>query len=307
MKTEKYNLIFKLAAMGEHKVVIRFTDNTEDFVVLNVMDKIDKVIEERVEYICDSLYHNENENPPYAFEPVSNQGESLGKANLVLQKNIFGKLDASQVQKVEKCAVNYVRSKWFIDGDFRKPRKLYGDFYRCMDFEYITHLFYLLSEFDDSALALNTADTYLEWAADVFELRVNPDLHEEERGKEEAQMLGVYFLYFKRLLDKLKAKGMTEKYNKIQSLWEKVMDRVAAETETYKAAITEHFYDNAGFGPTAGALCESGRGESAEKYGDLGKISKLVGFNSEIYFSNCFKKYMEISPKNYRKKYENKI
>ena len=44
VKTEKYNLIFKPAAMGEHKVVIRFTDNTEDFVVLNVMDKIWKII-----------------------------------------------------------------------------------------------------------------------------------------------------------------------------------------------------------------------------------------------------------------------
>lgn len=40
---------------------------------------------------------------------------------------------------------------------------------------------------------------------------------------------------------------------------------------------------------------------------DIQKISKLVGFSSEIYFSNCFKKYMEISPKNYRKKYEEKI
>lgn len=40
---------------------------------------------------------------------------------------------------------------------------------------------------------------------------------------------------------------------------------------------------------------------------DIRKISKLVGFSSEIYFSNCFKKYMEISPKNYRKKYEEKI
>ena len=284
VKTEKYNLIFKPVAMGEHKVVIRFTDNTEDFVVLNVMDKIDKVIEERIEYICNSLYHNENENPPYAFEPVSNQGESLGKANLVLQKNIYGKLDASQVQKVENCAVHYVRPKWFIDGDFRKPRKLYGDFYRCMDFEYIAHLFYLLSEFDDSVLALNSADTYLEWAADVFELRVDPDLHEEERGKEEAQMLGVYFLYFNRLLEKLKSKGMTEKYNKIQSLWEKVMDRVAAETETYKAAITEHFYDNAGFGPTAGALCESGRGESAEKYGDL--LLANIGYSNDFRAQN---------------------
>lgn len=283
-KKGKYNLTFKPVAMGEHKVVIRFTDNTEDFVVLNVMDKIDKVIEERVEYICNTLYHDENGNPPYAFEPISNQGESLGKANLVLQKNLLGKLDASQVQKVEKCAVNYVRPKWFVNGDFMKPRKLYGDFYRCMDFEYIAHLFYLLSEFDDSVLALNTADTYLEWAADVFELRVNPDLHEEERGKEEAQMLGVYFLYFNRLLDKLKAKGMTTKYEKIQSIWEKVMDRVAAETETYKAAITEHFYDNAGFGPTAGALCESGRGESAKKYGDL--LLANIGYSNDFRAQN---------------------
>ena len=40
---------------------------------------------------------------------------------------------------------------------------------------------------------------------------------------------------------------------------------------------------------------------------EIGEISKLVGFSSEIYFSNCFKKYMEISPRNYRKKYEEKI
>ena len=67
-----------------------------------------------------------------------------------------------------------------------------------MDFEYIAHLFYLLSEFEDETLVLNTADTYLEWATEIFELRVNPELHQEERGKEESQMLGVYFLYFER-------------------------------------------------------------------------------------------------------------
>jgi len=37
---------------------------------------------------------------------------------------------------------------------------------------------------------------------------------------------------------------------------------------------------------------------------DIRRISKLVGFDSEIYFSNCFKKHMNISPRNYRKKYE---
>lgn len=37
------------------------------------------------------------------------------------------------------------------------------------------------------------------------------------------------------------------------------------------------------------------------------KIAKLVGFHSDIYFSNCFKKYVNISPRDYRKKYEGKL
>lgn len=49
--------------MGEHKIVLRFDNDTEDFVVLNVMDKIETVIEERVEYICDKLYHDETIYP----------------------------------------------------------------------------------------------------------------------------------------------------------------------------------------------------------------------------------------------------
>ena len=59
-----------------------------------------------------------------------------------------------------------------------------------------------------------------------------------------------------------------EQYNKIKAIWESVMDKIDGEAKTYKAAITEHFYDNAGFGPTAGALCESGRIESAKQYGE---------------------------------------
>ena len=285
-KDDKRNcqFAFKPQSMGEHKLVFKFNDDTEDFVVFNVMDNIEKVIEERVAYICDTLYTGENGNPAYAFEPISNQGESLGKANLVLKKNLLGKLEADQVQKVEKCAVEYVRKKWFIDGDFKKPRKLYGSFYRCMDFEYIGHLFYLLSEFDDSVLKLNDSDTYLSWAAEVFDLRVNPDLHEEERGKEESQMLGVYFLYFNDLMKKLKEKGLTEEYERIQSLWEKVIDRVDKEAPSYKAAITEHFYDNAGFGPTAGALSECQKEESAKRYGKL--LLANIGYSNDFRAQN---------------------
>lgn len=39
---------------------------------------------------------------------------------------------------------------------------------------------------------------------------------------------------------------------------------------------------------------------------NLQRIAELVGFSSDIYFSNCFKKYAGISPRNYRKKYESK-
>lgn len=280
----KYRIAFRPCAMGEHKVVITLSDGTEDFVVLNVMDRLDRVIDERAEYICNELYSGPDGSTPYAFEPVSHQGESLGKLNLVLKKNLLGTLDKEQVRKVEESAVYYVRPKWFMDGDFRKPEKLYGDFYRCMDFEYIAHLFFLLSEFNSEVLVLNAPETYLSWAADVFNLRVNPDLHVDGRGKEEAQMLGVYFLYFKDLLKKLKEHKMTEQYDVITKLWDKVISRIDREAKTYKAAITEHFYDNAGFGPTAGALAGSGKEESAVKYGQL--LLANIGYSNDFRAQN---------------------
>lgn len=39
---------------------------------------------------------------------------------------------------------------------------------------------------------------------------------------------------------------------------------------------------------------------------NIQKIAKLVGFNSEIYFSSCFKRCVGLSPRDYRKKYEEK-
>ncbi|MGL9730823.1 hypothetical protein [Enterococcus sp. DIV0756] len=282
---ERQVITFNPDFLGEHKIIFTLNDGTEDFIVLNVMDDIATVIEERAAYICDVLYSGENGTTPYSFEPVSNQGESLGKLNLVLKKNLLGKLDARQVRKVEESAVYYVKNKWFVNGDFTRPQKLYGDFYRCMDFEYIGHLFYLLSEFEDEILQHHSSETYLSWAAEVFDLRVNPDLHEDARGKEEAQMLGVYFLYIQDLLKKLKEHGLTKKYETINRLWNRVTSRVDSETLSYKAAITEHFYDNAGFGPTAGALSEAGLKESAEKYGEL--LLANIGYSNDFRAQNA--------------------
>lgn len=284
LKKEKYIVSFIPNHLGEHEAIIHFSDNTEDFIIFNVMNNIENVIEERVEYICSSLYQGKEGVEPYSFSPVSNQGESLGKLNLVLKKNLLGNLDPIQVQKVEESAVKYVREKWFEDGNFAKPKKLYGDFYRCMDFEYIGHLFFLLSEFDNEILRINSSEEYLSWAADVFNLRVNPELHDNDRGKEESQMLGVYFLYIQDLLEKLKTHGLIEKYNTISRLWEKVTERVNKESDTYKAAITEHFYDNAGFGPTAGALSESQFETGSKKYGQL--LLANIGYSNDFRAQN---------------------
>ncbi|MFQ9629199.1 MAG: hypothetical protein ACLR1F_15775 [Enterococcus avium] len=278
-------ITFNPEFLGEHKIIFTLKDGTEDFIVLNVMDDLTTVIEERAAYICDVLYSGESGAIPYSFEPVSNQGESLGKLNLVLKKNLLGKLDAQQVRKVEESAIYYVKNKWFVDGDFTRPQKLYGDFYRCMDFEYIGHLFYLLSEFEDEVLQHHSSETYLSWAVEVFDLRVNPDLHEDARGKEEAQMLGVYFLYIQGLLNKLKEHGLTKKYETTNRLWNRVTSRVDSETLSYKAAITEHFYDNAGFGPTAGALSEAGLKESTEKYGEL--LLANIGYSNDFRAQNA--------------------
>ena len=63
------------------------------------------------------------------------------------------------------------------------------------------------------------------------------------------------------------------------------------------------------FGKTPLEVLNDIRLEYAKQYlirtdHDIQTISRNVGFNSEIYFSNCFKKKMGLSPLKYRKKYE---
>lgn len=265
---------------GEHKITIEIDDQSFDSIILNVMEPIKTIIENRSRYISDVLFNGADSENPYSYSPLSNQGESLGKLSLVLKNNLLGKVNAKEVQQVEASCVHYIREKWFENGEFTKPVYLYGDFYRCMDFEYIAHVFYLLSQFDQDILQLNEPDTYLSWAADVFSLRVNPDLHNTPRGKEEAQMLGVFFLYIDELMAELKNRGLTEKYEEISALWSNIAQTVAKDSSTYKAAVTEHFYDNAGFGPAAGALASTKHHNAAKRYGEL--VLANIGFSNDF-------------------------
>ncbi|WP_047013828.1 hypothetical protein [Paenibacillus sp. IHB B 3415] len=280
-----YNSALIFEEPGEHKVSIVLDNSKIDSIIINVMRPIRSIFTNRAHYISNVLYSGNEGDIPYSYSPISNQGESLGKLSFILKKNLLvDSPDVSEVQKVEESCVNYIRPKWFVNGDFLKPAFLYGEFYRCMDFEYIGHVFYLLSRFDHNILKYNNPDTYLEWAAEVFRLRVNPDLHQTARGKEEAQMLGTFFLYINGLLDELKNRGLTEKYNEICALWSDLAAKVAKDSETYNAAVTEHFYDNAGFGPAAGALASSGHSNAAKKYGEL--LLANIGFSNDFRAQN---------------------
>ncbi|AKP65218.1 hypothetical protein FC99_GL001945 [Levilactobacillus koreensis JCM 16448] len=268
--------------VGEHNLRIYLTDGRSDLIVFNVMAAVRDLIETRVDWLTKNAYNGKTTKPYDAFTPISNQGESLGKLSLILQTNLLHQTDktADQVREVEASAVNYVKPKWFTNGDFFKPVNLYGDFYRDMDFEYIGHVYYLLAQFDEDVLQLNSPATYLKWAAQVFNMRVNADLHTSQRGKEEAHTLGVYFLYINDLLAALKKHGLTEEYEQIKGCWEEATQRVAAHSGEYQAAITEHFYDNAGFGPATGALANAGYVKEARLYAELLKAN--IGYSNDF-------------------------
>lgn len=268
--------------VGEHCLRIYLADGRSDLIVFNVMAAVRNLIETRVDWLTKHAYNGKRQRPYDAFTPISNQGESLGKLSLILQTNLLHQTSKTpvQVREVEASAVNYVKPKWFTDGDFFKPVNLYGDFYRDMDFEYIGHVYYLLAQFDADILQLHSPATYLKWAAQVFNMRVNADLHTSQRGKEEAHTLGVYFLYINKLLAALKQHGLTDEYQQIKNCWEEATQRVAANSRDYQAAITEHFYDNAGFGPATGALANAGYIQEARRYAELLKAN--IGYSNDF-------------------------
>lgn len=282
-KLEGRYLEYAVSGGGEHQIIIEFDNGKTDMIVFNKMNSIKQLLRQRADYIIEHAYLGPEGTPAYGFAPISNQGESIGKMNFVIQECLLDptvKNRAQKIRLVEESAVKYVREKWFENGDFRRPRKLYGDFYRVMDLEYIAHLYFLLSQCDDQVLRLHTAKDYLKWAAEVLNVRVNPNLHEDPRGKAEAQMLGQYFLYVEDLLEALKAKGLDKEEREIETAWQNTTERIAKTSNQLSAAVTEHFYDNAGFGPAAGALALAGYSHASRIYGELLKAN--IGYSNDF-------------------------
>jgi hypothetical protein len=279
-----FELEIQMILPGERKLGIVLDNGKTDSVVFNVIEPVKEIIEARTDYICRNLYQGEDAETPYAFLPISNQGESLGKLILVLMKNRIGTFELDQLRKVENSAVHYIKLKWFENGDFYHPAKLYGEFYRIFDLDYVAHVFYLLSKFDGNQLVHQRPADYLKWAAEVMMVRLDENYHEDEREKKETQMLGVYTLFIKELLRGLVEHNMTEEHERLSRLWAAAGERIRLDSGEYKGAVTEHFYDNAGFGPTCEALCLLNHTKEAKRYGEL--LLANIGYSNDFRAQN---------------------
>jgi hypothetical protein len=113
---------------------------------------------------------------------------------------------------------------------------------------------------------------------------MDEQLHEEERERKETQMLGVYILFIEELLGDLERSALQGTYMCLSGLWKAASERLRNESGSYEAAVTEHFYDNAGFGPTFEALSRAGYLEEARRYGEL--LLANIGFANDFRSQN---------------------
>lgn len=278
-KSKRLRAVLSLKSAGELKLTARLASGKCDVLVGNVLEPIHSILEQRAAWLCDNSFNTAQATRPYAFLPLSNQGESLGKLSFILMKNLLSPPVPAQVHKVEVSAFLDLKQHWFADGDFMLPKPLYGSFYRIYDFDYIGHVYYLLSKFDKSLLTYTDPESYLCWAAQVMCMRLDPACHRNKREKEESRLVGVFILYIADLLEDLKVKGLTDWHARLNTLWLEFIKGLKQDSQGYQGAVTEHFYDNAGFGPTCEALCLAKLTDEAKLYAQL--IVANIGFSND--------------------------
>ncbi|MFC9709071.1 hypothetical protein ACFTRD_13010 [Paenibacillus sp. NPDC056933] len=280
---------------GERKLELILKDGRRDMLVWNVLEPVHTLLEKRAEWLAVNSYEGgEAAVRPHAFRPLSNQGESLGKLAFLLMENLKSSPVPEQVMRAEAAAVLDMKVHWFIEGDLSRPQPLYGNFYRIYDFDYIAHVFYLLSQMDEELLHLHSPSEYLKWAAEIICLRLDPDCHLGQREKDESRLNGVFILYIRELLQALKDKGYAELHNQLRQLWDRFGREMEIGVRHYGGAVTEHFYDNAGFGPTCTALCFLGHTDEASQYGQL--ILANIGFSNDYRLQNPDRWWEALSP-----------
>ncbi|PSW22029.1 hypothetical protein C9I98_01845 [Photobacterium sanctipauli] len=291
----QFGLTFKPNSEGEHKLEITLNNGLKDKVIFNVLPEIAHLLEQRADWLVRKSYSPDDTTRPNAFLPLSNQGESLGKVAFVLIKNVLGSSDIEQIRSAEHCAAYDIRPHWFTDGDFTQPARLYDGFYRIFDLDFIGQIYFLLSQLDE--VILNDKVTYLDWAYQVLRLRLDPELHHSQREKEETEINGPFVYYAQDVIDALASNNMAAESQHLAKLWQQFGEKMVANSNGMKGAITEHFYDNAGFGPTCKTLLLHGHTKEAKAYAELMKAN--IGFSNDYRMQSPDRWWEALAPMNH--------
>ena len=251
-------IVGPFAEPGERKLQIWFKDGTSTFVVFAVYESMAAMTESFCEGIFKHRFIDDPTSPDYCgYQSISRQGESCAKGALLLLKNLITPPVIEEVRQAERNSALYLRTRW-LDENFIAKKQYPGGFARIFDLDYLIMEFYLLSLFEDSQLALNTADTYLIWAYRVatYRMEVTPD--KLPREAVETKMASMISWLLIEMIDQLRKRGYTSHADHLDTLWHMHCEDLLIKIQNRTFVETEHYFDNAGISMTAEALLNAG-------------------------------------------------
>jgi hypothetical protein len=254
---------------GEKKLELEFQDGTRTFVIFAVYESVRDIIVSFCNREVTSKFIDDVNSKYYcAYESVSPQGESCAKGSFILLKNLLTRQDSEEIRQVERNAVNYLKKNWLND-DFTAVKKYPGGFARIFDLDYLIMEFYYLSLCETRHLALNSADTYLEWSCKIalYRFSETPDKLPRENAETHAASMipWIQLQMFKRLEEK----GFINEAHSLQKQWKANIEEQCAKIANLSFIVTEHYFDNAGIACTAETLVRSGKIEEGVQAAEL--------------------------------------
>ena len=250
---------------GERKLCVTFENGKTASVIFAVYSSMREIVESVCGKISRELFIDDPEDPNYCgYRPISRQGESCAKGSLLLLKNLLSVPNPEEIRQVERNAALYLRKRWLND-DFTAIKQYPGGFARIIDMDYLLLEFYLLSQVDDRYLALNSADTYLDWAFRTAEYRLSVTPDKLPREAVEVELASMISWLQAEMPDQLRQRGRQEQADRLETLWKEHVCLQQRKARDGSFVETEHYFDNAGFSVVTETLLNSGCFEEASQ------------------------------------------
>lgn len=254
---------------GEKKLELEFMDGTKTFVIFAVYESVRDIVVSFCNHEVTNRFIDDVSSRYYcAYQSVSPQGESCAKGSFILLKNLLTRQDPAEIRQAERNAVNYLKKNWLND-DFTAVKKYPGGFARILDLDYLIMEFYYLSLCETRHLALNSADTYLEWCCRIALYRFSETSDKLPRENAETHAASMISWIQLQMFKRLEEKGFINESRLLQKLWTANIEEQCARIADLSFVVTEHYFDNAGIACTAETLVRSGKIEEGAQAAEL--------------------------------------